>query len=206
MNSKLFLIYRFFYEIIPSFVYCKLSGLPFHTSYNIKGKPYIITRAWYDRIFRGLKGGRIIIGNKFSCLNKVNSNSIGLIQPCVFDILEDGSQIIIGNNVGISGSTLNATSCIIIEDNVNIGSGCIITDTDSHPLGYEHRINNNKLYTKYSPVIIKEGAFIGARSIILKGVTVGRHSIIGAGSVVTKSIPDNCIACGNPAKVIKMIE
>lgn len=206
MNSRLYFIYRIIYEIIPSFINCMISGLNFDTSWNIKGHPRIITRAWYDRLFRGLKGGHIRIGKNFSCFNKVTSNSIGLIQPCIFDVLEDNSYIRIGNNVGISGSTLNATISITIEDNVNIGSGCIITDTDSHPLDYIHRIRNDKEFTKSAPVIIKEGAFIGARCIVLKGVTIGCHSIVGAGSVVSKSIPDNCIACGNPARVIKVIE
>ena len=73
-------------------------------------------------------------------------------------------------------------------------------------MDYTHRIRNDKDFTESAPVIIKEGAFIGARCIILKGVTIGCHSIVGAGSVVSKSIPDNCIACGNPARVIKVIE
>ena len=57
-----------------------------------------------------------------------------------------------------------------------------------------------------SPVIIKDGAFIGAHSIILKGVIIGEKSIVGAGSVVTKSIPDGEIWAGNPAKFIRKIE
>lgn len=206
MHKKLIIIHRIIYKIIPSFFYCLISGFPYDISYNIDGKPIIIKRLWYDRIFRNLKGGSISIGKNFSCLNKVNSNSIGLIQPCVFDILEDGSIIRIGNNVGISGSTLNATKSITIEDNVNIGSGCIITDTDSHPIEYSHRISNKKEFIKSAPIVIKEGAFVGARSIILKGVTIGKHSVIGAGSVVSKSVPDYCIACGNPAIIIKNIE
>lgn len=56
-----------------------------------------------------------------------------------------------------------------------------------------------------APVIIEDNAFIGARSIILKGVTIGANSIIGAGSVVTKSIPANEIWAGNPAKFIRKI-
>ena len=56
-----------------------------------------------------------------------------------------------------------------------------------------------------SPVIIEDNVFIGARSIILKGVTIGRNSIVGAGSVVTKSIPSNQIWGGNPAKFIRNI-
>ena len=123
-----------------------------------------------------------------------------------FNIAIDGSSIVIGNNVGISGSTINAASSIVIEDNVSIGSGCLITDTDSHPIEYSARIADDNSKTKTAPIIIKEGAFIAARCIAMKGVTIGTHSVIGAGSVVTKSIPDNCIACGNPARVVKQLE
>lgn len=199
----LYQIYHIFYEIIPTFIWCLISGLRFDASWRFKGRPYIIKRKWYDRLFRGLKGGTITIGKNFGCNNYPTSNTIGLIQPCIFDIVEDNSQIIIGNNVGISGSTINATKSIIIEDNVLIGSGCIITDTDSHPIAYNDRIKNDMSKTHRSPILIKEGAFIGARSIILKGVIVGKHSIVGAGSVVSKDVPDNCIVAGNPAKVIK---
>lgn len=111
----------------------------------------------------------------------------------------------IGNNVGISGSTVNASLEVIIEDNVQIGSGCIITDTDSHPVEYEARLKDDNSKTNKKPIHIKEGAFIGARSIVMKGVTIGCHAVIGAGSVVTKDVPANCIACGNPAKIVKQM-
>lgn len=146
-------------------------------------------------------GGRIEIGKRFHCNNTVTSNSIDLIQPCVFCILQDGGILKIGNNVGISGSTINATLSVTIDDNVLIGSGCIITDTDSHPIDYEAHIHKDMKQTKSASVHICEGAFIGARAIILKGVTIGRHAIVGAGSVVTKDVPDYCIASGNPATI-----
>lgn len=146
-----------------------------------------------------------MIGDSFICNNKVDANSIGLIQPCVFNIALEGSVLKIGNNVGISGSTVNASLEVIIEDNVQIGSGCIITDTDSHPVEYEARLKDDNSKTNKKPIHIKEGAFIGARSIVMKGVAIGCHAVIGAGSVVTKDVPANCIACGNPAKIVKQM-
>lgn len=205
MEHILYSFYHFFYVLIPTFFNCKMAGLPFQKTWNIVGKPVVIKRKWYERLIKSHRGGRIEIGEYFNCNNKVDSNSIGLIQPCVFNIAIDGSAINIGNNVGISGSTINAAELITIEDNVIIGSGCLITDTDSHPLAYEDRMTNNTSKTRVAPINIKEGAFIGARCIIMKGVTIGRHSIVGAGSVVTKSVPDYSLACGNPAKVIKPI-
>ncbi len=203
IQKELYKIYHFLYELIPTFINCKRSGLPFDPTWVIKGKPRIITRKWYDRFFRHLYGGKLIIGKGFHCNNNVTSNTIGLIQPCVFNIAQPDCVLKIGNNVGISGSTINAANSIIIEDNVLIGSGCVITDTDSHPVDYDARIADQKEKVHTAPVHIGEGVFVGARSIILKGVTIGAHSIIGAGSVVSCDIPAGCIACGNPARVIK---
>lgn len=205
--KKLFLsFYKIFFIQIPTFFNCIFTGLPYNVTWRVIGRPKVIKRKWYEKLFAGHVGGSISIGNNFSCNNKITSNSIGLIQPCVFDIAIDRSVILIGNNVGISGATINSSNRITIEDNVAIGSGCIITDTDSHPIRYEDRIKDDNSKTKTAPILIKEGAFIGARCIVMKGVTIGKHSVIGAGSVVTKSIPDNCIACGNPCKIIKTLD
>lgn len=86
-----------------------------------------------------------------------------------------------------------------------IGSGTKIFDTDFHSVLYEDRLNGDRNVTS-APVHICEGAFIGACSIILKGVTIGKHSVIGAGSVVTKDVPDNEIWAGNPAKYVKDLQ
>jgi acetyltransferase-like isoleucine patch superfamily enzyme len=85
-----------------------------------------------------------------------------------------------------------------------VGGGTKIYDTDFHWLEFEKRISEPG--GKTAPVIIKDGAFIGAHCIILKGVSIGEKSIVGAGSVVTKSIPDGEIWAGNPAKFIKRVE
>ncbi|MCB0751466.1 MAG: acyltransferase [Ignavibacteriae bacterium] len=112
----------------------------------------------------------------------------------------------IGNNVGISSSLFYSLDKIIIEDNVLIGGGCQILDNDFHSLMYEDRVIYGDREVKSSPILVKEGAFIGTSSIILKGVTIGERSIVAAGSVVVKSIPDNQIWGGNPAKFIRNID
>ena len=109
---------------------------------------------------------------------------------------------------------LNTDEKIIIGDNVRIGGDCIIMDTDAHNLDYKIRTSRKTnengesidvLSAKSKPIIIENDVLIGTRCIILKGVTIGARSIIGSGSVVTKSIPADCIAAGNPCKVIKYI-
>ena len=92
---------------------------------------------------------------------------------------------------------------IIIGDNVLLGGGVKIYDTDFHPLDYWYRVIKPYDGIVSKPVEIKEGAFVGAHSIILKGVTIGKHSIIGAGSVVANNVPDGEIWAGNPARFIR---
>ena len=91
-----------------------------------------------------------------------------------------------------------------LGNQILVGGGTKIYDTDFHWLEFERRMS--ELGGATNPVVIKDGAFIGAHCIILKGVTIGEKSIVGAGSVVTKSIPDGEIWAGNPAKYIRRIE
>lgn len=81
-------------------------------------------------------------------------------------------------------------------------------DTDAHSVDFRVRrdINTDIKEKHSSPVVIEDDVLIGVNSIILKGVTIGARSVIGAGSIVTKSIPADCIAAGNPAKVIKYLK
>jgi len=110
------------------------------------------------------------------------------------------ARINIGNNVGMSGATITCCSEISIGDDVLIGSGVLITDNDAHPIHPELR--DRAEYVLISPVKLGKRVFVGARAIILKGVTIGDGAVIGAGAVVTKDIPANSIAVGNPARVV----
>ena len=92
-----------------------------------------------------------------------------------------------------------------IGNNMKIGGCVLITDTDAHPMDYVARRSSNE-GTKSAPVVIEDDVWVGAHCIILKGVTIGARSIIGAGSVVTKSIPADCVAAGNPCRVIKNLK
>lgn len=117
-----------------------------------------------------------------------------------------GAVLKIGDHVGISQSAIVCQKEITIGNNVKIGGGVKIYDTDFHSLDALLRTSKEDfLHRKKVPVIIRDNAFIGAFSIILKGITIGKNSIIGAGSVVTHSVPDNQIWAGNPAKFIRNI-
>lgn len=199
------IIYNYFFSLIPSLFYQLISGIKLNTSNRLVGRIIIIKKNLLIRLLTRSKNGELIIGNNFKCNNKIKSNSIGLIQPCIFNIYAPNSKIIIGDNVGISGSTICATTSVTIGDNVLIGSGCLISDTDSHPIDWEDRLYDRNEKTRKAPIVIEDNVFIGARSIILKGITVGEGAVIGAGSVVSKDVPPYSIVCGNPARVVKTL-
>lgn len=113
--------------------------------------------------------------------------------------------ITIGNNVGMSSTVLWAHNKIVIGNYVKIGGNCILIDTDAHNMDFSIRRGQHTDWGITAPIVIEDDAFIGANCIILKGVTIGARSIIAAGSVVTKSIPADCVAGGNPAKVIRQL-
>jgi acetyltransferase-like isoleucine patch superfamily enzyme len=113
------------------------------------------------------------------------------------------SEIIIGDNVTATADLqIAAQDQIVIEDDVMFASNVHIND------GLHGYNNANEPYrcqkiTGISPILIKTGSWIGQNVVILPGVTIGKFAIIGANSVVNKSIPDRCIAVGSPAEIIK---
>ena len=142
-------------------------------------------------------------GGKINIFSHPFSNMIGLSQRCII-VAKSGGNIVINEGVCMSGCTIYSMDSIIIGRNTDIGSGCKIIDNDFHPLPYSLRHPKEQLdKVKKRPIVIGEGCFIGANSIILKGTTLGKNVIVGAGSVVCGSFPDNVIIAGNPAKIVK---
>ena len=120
------------------------------------------------------------------------------------------ATITIGNHVGMSSPCIWINERLTIGNHVNIGGNCMILDTDVHQLDYLARrgnvnanVNGAEQMVQTAPVTIEDDVWIGANCQILKGVTIGARTVIGAGSVVTKSIPADCIAAGNPCRVIR---
>lgn len=157
--------------------------------------------------------GRIHLRNygKFKLEENIKINSGAEYNPIGGQtetqiIVKKGAKLKIGRNSGISNSTIVCHKSIEIDEKVYIGGNCKIYDTDFHSLNIEERLSKNDTDIKTAPVSIKSGAFIGAHSIVLKGVTIGENSVIGAGSVVTRDIPNNEVWAGNPVKFIKKLE
>lgn len=160
-----------------------------------------------DRAYLTLcPGARLSIGSDFNMLSGDGLNPLGRnLRSKIF--LAPGARVTIGNHVGISCSAIRAKESINIGDWVNIGADCIIMDTDAHSLQWQVRCTaDDAANAKSAPIVIGDHCLIGARCIILKGVTIGSRTIIAAGSVVTRPIPADCIAAGNPARVIKQLQ
>ena len=144
-----------------------------------------------------------IVGGGVRIFSHQFSNMIGLPQRCLI-VAKNGGKIVINEGVCMSGCTIYSMESIIIGRNTDIGSGCKIIDNDFHPLPYSERFPKERLdLLRKRPIVIGEGCFLGANSIILKGTILGKNVVVGAGSVVCGTFPDNVIIAGNPARIIK---
>ncbi len=166
-----------------------------YKSFHTNGIPYIMVA----------RRGKFSIGKNFAMNNSIKGNPIGCYERCTF-FVDREAVLTIGDNVGMSQAALICHKSITIGNNVKIGGGVCIYDTDFHSLDPVIRRSSEDLKNRAEkPVVIGNDVFIGAKSIILKGVTIGENSVIGAGSVVAKTVPANQIWAGNPAKFIRSI-
>lgn len=150
--------------------------------------------------------GCLVIGNNVKINSSEKANPIGGNSHTFITVYRN-AKLTIGDNARISNTAISCFEEIRIGENVFIGANVKIYDSDFHPITPEYRYgegrDNSKAMKK--SVVINDGAFVGAHSIILKGVHIGRNSVVGAGSVITRNIPDNEIWAGNPAKYIRSL-
>lgn len=139
----------------------------------------------------------IQIGNNVTFNSTYRFNFRGINHRCILQTSKNG-RITIGDNCGFSGVSIVSSIGVKIGNNVMCGTNVIIGDRNDH----------EDKYPQFKPekVEIKDNVWVGMNSVIMKGVTIGENTIIGANSLVTKDIPANCIAAGSPCKVIKYKE
>ena len=149
-----------------------------------------------------IKGDFLCLGNLY-IVNTVEDSVLGVARPCKFTVYPNASLTFKGR-CGMSNTVIVATKSITIGDNVMIGGGCTIVDTDFHTMDYTKWFSpKDEELMERKEVVIGDNVFLGANCFILKGVHVGNGAVIAAGSVVTKDIPENQIWGGNPAKFIR---
>lgn len=152
--------------------------------YTKRGKKSIIYRSVRKDItpFHDFHLGDYSVIEDWSCIN----NAVG--------------DVIIGSHtrIGLHNTVIGP---VIIGNHVNIAQGVVLSGMNHSFNDLSRRIDEQKVVT--SPIIIDDDVWVGANSVILAGVKIGKHCVIGAGSIVTKDIPDYTIAVGNPARIYK---
>lgn len=157
------------------------------------------------------KGARLNFGFFTHIFSKRRNSKLILEEDASFVLtgkamIQSGAMIFVGRGktLKIGRSTFTSNIKILAHDDITIGDNCIfgwecqIFSGDGHPIYQEESIINKDV-----PVVIEDNVWVGSRALILKGVRVGKGSIVAAGAVVTKNVPPNCIVAGNPAKVVK---
>jgi acetyltransferase-like isoleucine patch superfamily enzyme len=161
-----------------------------HPSVMMKGRPLI----------HCVRGGTMEISKGVKINTRVSSNPVIGRQRTSLMVMAPGAQMRIGEGVGISGACLCAAKSLTIGENTIIGADALITDTDFHSPLPDGKWSNDAAGAS-KPVAIGKGCFIGARAIILKGVTIGDGAVVAAGALVTRDVPAEHLAIGNPAVV-----
>lgn len=180
-----------FWNVINKIIF-QLNGVSFEKRLKTRGRVYI-----YNGDL-----GKIHIGEDVRLNSADWANPIGSGNHIWIQMVGKEASLSIGNGTGISNVAITCASNVEIGNDVLIGSGTRIYDTDFHSVNWNIR-KNERGGVKCAPIKIEDDVFIGAGCIVLKGVTIGKGSVIGAGSVVTKMVPAGQVWAGNPARYIR---
>jgi len=158
------------------------------------GEGYHFIRPWNVSIF----GTPVEIGR----YTHVICSSDSSIRLVIWATDDQNGSIRIGDYCLISpGVRITSATRIEIGNNCMLANGVFLTDADWH--GIYDRLET---IGASEPIVLRENVWIGDSATVCKGVTIGENSIVGAGAVVTSDSPPNCIAAGNPAKVVKELD
>ena len=181
----------------------KMTKVDYGKNLSLKGVPVIFNKS----------GAKLTICDNVTIKSSFLSNLVGLYSRTIIVTRSPGAEIIIGDNVGISGATIYGRKKIIIGSHTCVGGNVKILDNDFHPIDTEAR---NQLLSDENggdsdciparEIIIGKNCFIGCNAIILKGTILGDGCVVGAGAVVSGKFESGCVIAGNPAKVIRRLE
>lgn len=196
---------------IPRFIRPVIRGLYRLGVFGLESAVFLKKIFFVEPVLRSLceHAGRGLRAERLPYIRGCGSLSLGNDvrlsgRSCFYFMRVEGlsPRITIGDRVFIgNGCTLSAAQDITVGDDVLISSGVRIHDNDGHPLDAKRRVAGESITASEArPVKIEDGAWIGASAIILKGVTIGRNAVVGAGSVVTRDVAPDTIVAGNPAQ------
>jgi len=171
-------------------------GVQGGTAARLFGVP-LVTRA---------SGSTIYLGQRVALCSSARWNPVGVNHAVILRTLFADAEIRIGDDCGLSGATICAAHSVCIGRDCLIGANVVITDYDFHAVAPARRRSETaRAAIGCAPVVIEDNVWIGMNAIVLKGVRIGRNSVIAAGSIVTRSIPENCLAGGNPARPLRLL-
>ena len=148
----------------------------------------------------------IYLGKNVTLISEQTANTAGINHPVIISAEGPNSKIIINDGVGISGASIVTCSSIEIGENTFVGANVNIYGTDFHPITPEGRKKQNTTADALTaPIKIGKQCWLASNVTVLKGVTIGDKSVIGAMSLVNKNIPENSIYAGVPARFIRNI-
>jgi len=171
-------------------MYARLRRATVHPTVVMRGRP----------IFRCVRGASVVLREGVRINSSPASNPVIGRSRSALCAISPGAVLDVGKGVGMSGVCLCAAQSLIIGEDTIIGADALITDTDFHlPLpGWKW---SSDAFAASKPIVIGRGCFIGARAIILKGVTLGDGAVVAAGALVTRDVPAAHLAIGNPARI-----
>ncbi|ETR70677.1 MAG: hexapeptide repeat-containing transferase [Candidatus Magnetoglobus multicellularis str. Araruama] len=178
------------YSLIIHKLYVKWLIEP-HMSYL--GKKPMIINPWYMELF----GRPIEIGDYVNIFSAPDART----RLLIWSEAEGLGRISIGDCCLLSPGVR-----IISANHISIGHSCMFARNVSIADSDWHDVYDRVAMGMHAPVVIEENVWVGESAIICKGVTIGENSVVGAGSVVVRNIPSNCIAAGNPAQKVKSLD
>ena len=150
------------------------------------------------------RGSSVHVGHRAYLISRSRNTALGVNHAMVIRAMRASARICIGDDFHASGVTLCAASAIEIGDRVVMGANACVVDTDFHSLNSRIRSSGSADEENAAAEMVRIGhdVFVGMNAMILKGVSVGNGAVIGAGSVVTKDVPEKAIVAGNPARIL----
>lgn len=186
---------------VPIYIWSQIYRIWIARKRNIKLKGRLLLNG--QPLIDICKGGNLFIGDRVVLNSRNKGYHINMHSSVKLFVDREGAQIRIGGKTRIHGACIHACELVEIGNNCLIAANTQIFDSNGHDLSFpnvENRVNTKGVS---KPIKIEDNVWIGANSIVLPGVTIGKGSVISANSVVANDVPPMVVAGGNPAKIIK---